>query len=119
MPFIDHKLVEFCATIPNEFKIKNWTKKYLLRQQAAKYLPQEILAHRKQGFASPMTQWLNNDLQEYVTDILSKKNLQKHGLFNSSRIQTLVDEHKNRIEIHDKLIWALVIFQTWYEAYVA
>jgi len=118
VPFIDHLFVEFCGTIPNEMKIKYATKKYLLRKEAANFLPQEILKQRKQGFASPMTQWINNDLRHYVRETLSEHNFKKHGLFNYTKIRSILDDHSNRKEINDQLIWSLLIFQTWYNLYM-
>ncbi len=118
VPFIDHKLMEYCATIPNSMKIKFKTKKYLLRRGASNYLPKRILNHRKQGFASPMTQWINNDLKKYIGEILSKENIEKSGVLNYQRVQEILTEHYNRVEIHDKLIWSMVIFQTWHKRYM-
>lgn len=119
VPFLDHKLMEFCATIPSEMKIKFWQKKYILKKAVAKILPNEILTHRKQGFEGPMTQWLQNDLKSYVLDILSEKELNKHDLFNKSVVKTILDDHFNRVEINDTLIWSLVVFQTWYNNYIS
>jgi len=118
VPFIDHKLMELCATMPNSLKIKFKTKKYLLRKGAKRYLPREILYHRKQGFASPMSQWINNDLRNYIGEVLSKKNIEKVGVLNHRIVQKILDEHFNRVEIHDRLIWSMVIFQTWYKLYM-
>jgi asparagine synthase (glutamine-hydrolysing) len=118
VPFLDHKLVEFCATIPNGLKVKGREKKYLLKKAVANLLPAEVINHRKQGFDSPMTKWLQTDLKPFVLDVLSNKNLSKHGLFNIETVNTILSEHFNRVEIHDKLIWSLMIFQIWYELYL-
>ena len=55
VPFLDHKLVEFCATIPSEMKIRLWDKKYILKKALLNVLPRDVLTHRKQGFEGPMT----------------------------------------------------------------
>jgi len=118
VPFLDHKLMEFCATIPHEMKIKLWDKKHILKTAALNILPKEVVTHRKQGFEGPMTRWLQTDLKPYVLNVLSKKNLNKHGMLNYDLLKTILDEHFSRVEIHDKLIWSLVIFQTWYNLYI-
>lgn len=118
VPFIDHKFVELCATIPGEMKIKGRVKKHLLRRVARGMLPDSVLDHRKQGFIGPMTRWLQTGLKDYVVATLAPERLAKHGLFVPSAVKTLLDEHFQRREIHDKLIWSLVMFQTWYEMYV-
>jgi asparagine synthase (glutamine-hydrolysing) len=118
VPFIDHKLLEFCATIPNNLKIKYNIKKYLLRKEAKNHLPQEVFKQRKQGFASPMTQWINSDIKEYVKEMLCERNLSKHGYFKQKEIDRLLEEHFTRKEIHDKEIWSILVFQTWFNLYM-
>ena len=118
VPFIDHKLMEFCATIPSEIRMKGLKKKYLLKKAVSRLLPEEVINHRKQGFVGPTTRWLQTDLKTYVLDTLSEKNLKKHGFFNSSIINRLLGEHFSGKEIHDKLILALVVFQKWFDIYI-
>lgn len=118
VPFLDHPLVEFCATIPSSLKIRATTKKYLLKKTARPYLPPEILAHRKQGFASPMAAWLRTDLRSYVRDTLSPKRLARHDLFDPSVVQSLLDAHDARRESCERQLFALVMFQKWHERFM-
>lgn len=118
VPFLDHKLVEFCATIPSEIKMKWLKKKYLLKKAVAGLLPKEVIQHRKQGFVGPTSRWLQTDLKPYVLDALSEKGLNKHGLINPKTANRIIEEHFSGREIHDKLIWAMVIFQKWYDLYI-
>jgi asparagine synthase (glutamine-hydrolysing) len=117
VPFLDHRLVEFCATIPPEMRMRWFQKKYLLKKAVKHLLPYEVLRHRKQGFVGPMTKWLKTDLKGYVLENLSESNLKKHELFQWKTVQRLLEEHFLGKEIHDTLIWSLVIFQKWYETY--
>jgi len=118
VPFLDHKLVEFCCTIPYSLKVKGWEKKQLLKKAVSKLLPAGVINHRKQGFDSPMTKWLQTDLKPFALEVLSNKNLSKHNLFNQKTVNAILSEHFSRVEIHDKLIWAILIFQEWYEHYI-
>jgi len=118
VPFVDHKLVEFCATIPSKFKIKYHKKKHILKKIASSYISPEIINHPKQGFASPMTSWLYSDLKEFVMDNLSEENLKKHNLLNSAYINKIVSNHMNKTEYNYKLIFSLLIFQRWYSNYI-
>jgi len=118
VPFLDHKFMEFCATIPPEMKMKWLRKKYLLKKAVRKLLPAPVIQHRKQGFVGPMAQWLKNDLKTYVLETLSEKNLKRHDLFNCKTLQTILEEHFSGKEIHDTLIWSMVIFQKWFELYI-
>lgn len=118
VPFLDHKLVEFCATIPPEMKLKWLRKKYFLKKAVADLVPRNVLQHRKQGFASPMASWLQADLKPYVLETLSERNLSKHGLFNLGTVNSILHDHFRRREIHDKLIWSMIIFQKWFDIYI-
>jgi asparagine synthase (glutamine-hydrolysing) len=117
VPFLDHKFMEFCASIPPEMKMKRFQKKYLLKKAVRTLLPAEVIDHRKQGFVGPMAQWLKNELKTYTRDVLSLENLKKHGVFNPEAVETVLTEHFSNREIHDTLIWSLLIFQTWFEMY--
>ena len=99
-------------------KMKWYTKKYLLKKAVKPLLPKDILTHRKQGFVGPMAQWLKNDLKDFTQETLTEKNLSRHGLFHYPTVRRVLDEHYAGREIHDTLIWSLIIFQTWYETYM-
>jgi len=118
VPFLDHEFFEFCAAIPKEMKIKWFTKKYLLRRAVTHLLPKEVLSHRKQGFVGPMTTWLRNDLKSYVLQTATEGNLGKHGILNCQTVRRIFDEHFSGKEIHDTLIWSVLIFQKWFETYM-
>jgi asparagine synthase (glutamine-hydrolysing) len=118
VPFLDHPLVEFCASIPSGMKIRQTTKKYLLKRVARKFMPDEIIDHRKQGFASPMAAWLRTDLKDYVRSTLSPERLERHGLFDAEAVRSLLDEHQSRRESHERQLFALMMFQKWHERFM-
>lgn len=117
VPFLDHELVEYCARIPPEMKMRYYQKKYLLRKGVSRLLPRSILAHRKQGFVGPMAQWLQRELKDLTARKLSPENLEKHGLLNVTTVRRILDEHYSGRENNDTLIWSLLVFQTWFELY--
>lgn len=118
VPFLDHKVVEYCAKIPWHLKLKLLRKKFLLKRLAKDYLPSEVIKHRKLGFASPMSTWLKSDLREYVKEDLSPGNLQRHGLFRPEFVRSVIDDHFENREMHDKLIFSLLVFQKWFGLYM-
>ncbi len=118
VPFLDHPLMEFSATIPPEMKMKWFSKKYLLKKAVRDILPGDVIKHRKQGFVGPMAQWLKNDLKAYTTETLSEKNLKKHGLLNHETVRNILNEHFSCQELHDTLIWSLLVFQKWFDMYM-
>ena len=114
VPFIDHKLVEFCARIPNSLKIKYGRKKYLLKQIGKNLLPKSVLNHRKQGFSAPIASWLKKDLYQETQTSLGERRIRSEGLFNHGVVHRLMSEHYSRLKLNDKIIFALLVFQKWY-----
>src|SRR5438270_4092215 len=70
VPLLDHKLLEFAATLPRDQKIRRWTMKYLAKKALRGHLPDEILFRRKAGFPVPYEFWLKNSLRDFVVDVL-------------------------------------------------
>ena len=117
VPFLDHKVVEYCATIPFSMKIRFFRKKYLLKKIARPYLPTDLINHRKQGFAAPMASWLRHDLKEYAFELLSPTKLRRHGILKPDYVEAILRAHMAYREQHHKLIFSLIIFQRWHQLY--
>lgn len=117
VPFLDHHFLTLCATIPAGLKIKGMEKKALLKKAVRPLLPSEVLDHRKQGFVGPMTRWLQTDLKTFTRETLSPDRLARHGLLDPRTVSRLLSDHEERREIHDTLIWALLVFQTWFDRF--
>jgi len=113
VPFVDHKLVEFCCAMPASLKIRGREKKVLLRRAARGVLPNSVLDHRKQGFAAPMASWIRGDLKEYVADSLSASTVSRHGYLCTDYVQTLLQDHWDRRELNDRKIFSILMFQRW------
>jgi asparagine synthase (glutamine-hydrolysing) len=118
VPFVDHKLLEFSATIPPEIKMRWLQKKYLLKKAARSLLPKKVVDHRKQGFVGPMSVWLKKGLRPFVIETLSESKLKRHDLIDPKVVKMVLDEHFAGKEIHDTLIWAMLIFQKWFDSYI-
>ena len=93
VPFLDHKLVEFCATIPSHLKVNLWDKKRILKKALKGVLPDDVISHRKQGFIGPMSQWIGGELRNYVTETLSAERLGLHGILNQKAVSIILEEH--------------------------
>jgi asparagine synthase (glutamine-hydrolysing) len=117
VPFLDHQLFEFTATIPADMKMRWFRKKRLLKKALADLLPRPVLDHRKQGFVGPMPHWLRNDLRNHALAVLSPRQLSRHGIFASDTVSQILADHFAGRETNDSLIWALIVFQAWFDAY--
>jgi asparagine synthase (glutamine-hydrolysing) len=118
VPFLDHELFEFSATIPPDMKMKWLRKKHLLKKGLASMLPAPVLSHRKQGFVGPMPRWLKGDLKSYTLSVLSPDRLARHDILDRGTVARILSDHFDGRETNDTLIWSLVVFQTWFDLYV-
>jgi asparagine synthase (glutamine-hydrolysing) len=117
-PFLDQDIIEWAAQIPSEYKYYNRQKKYIVKQIVHKYVPKEIMERPKMGFGIPMERWLSSELKDLVLEHLSEKNIEVHGLFNTTVVNKMVtDFFKGRKEKHLK-IWYLLMFQMWYKQWM-
>lgn len=112
VPFLDHRLVEYSFEIEPALKLKGLSTKHILKKAFEDVLPYEILHREKHGFAFPISEHLRGDLKDTAKDILFSC---KHGLFNSEAIQKLFARHISKKEDLGQHIWALVVFNLWYE----
>jgi asparagine synthase (glutamine-hydrolysing) len=112
VPLLDHKLVEFAATIPPELNLHNGTTKYVLKQAMRGILPEEIIDRPKQGFAIPLGYWFRGKLGAYVRDLLLGESARRRGFFNGSYIEELVAQHERGRNL-DLQLWTLISFELW------
>jgi asparagine synthase (glutamine-hydrolysing) len=118
VPLLDHELVEFCARIPAAKKVSLFEKKRLLKQVARKHLPREVFTHRKQGFIGPMGHWMRQPAWASALDtILAPARLEAHGLFRPETVRSLVESHRSGAENNQRVLWALMAFQAWFESF--
>jgi len=114
VPFVDHELVELSARLPSKYKINLFGKKRLLKKVAYKWVPEQIINHRKQGFESPMAGWLKHELRDFTADCLSESTLGSIGLFNQDFIRGRLEAHYDGRERNNKIIFSLLMFVLWH-----
>ncbi len=118
VPFLDHKLVEYAATLPARLKLKGSTGKYLLRQAMKNVLPKQIINRPKKGFPVPTETWLRGDLKDFVHDTLLAKNAACRGYMDSRVIERVVNEHETGTENRRQEIWTLLVFEIWHRLFI-
>jgi asparagine synthase (glutamine-hydrolysing) len=110
-PFLDFRLTEYMFSIDNDLK-KGDTNKSLLKQIALKYLPKEIVHRRKKGFSSPYIEWLYDEYDKEILDIILRVN-KEINIFNEEFVRFLFSEAKERrFKQH---LWQLFLFAKWYK----
>src|SRR3989454_495617 len=94
VPLLDHKLVEFAATIPPELRLRNRTTKYLFKCALRGILPDEIIDRPKHGFGIPLGRWFRGQLGAFVRELLLSETSRRRGIFNTAYIEQLVHQHE-------------------------
>jgi asparagine synthase (glutamine-hydrolysing) len=117
VPLLDHKLVEFAATVPPELHLKGLQKKYLLKRALAHRLPAKVLNRKKGGFNVPIPRWLRHELRDHTQDVLSERRLREQGYFDPRYVHQLIKDHNEMKVDYSRNIWGLLIFTLWHEAY--
>jgi asparagine synthase (glutamine-hydrolysing) len=118
VPLLDHKLVEFAATLPQQLKVKRLVRKYLLKKVSEAWLPREILHRKKQGFPMPSSLWLRNELRPFLRDVLSPSALRRRGLFNPRFVEKLINQHESGFADHGSLLWGLMSVELWQRIFI-
>src|SRR3990170_2725250 len=116
-PFLDYRLVEFVATIPDNMKIKNGNVKDVLKKTVEPLLPAGITKRRKEGFVLPVYDWMAEKLRAYIMDVLSESRLNKHNLLNTAEVMDILHSYYSGNRNNAGKIWNLMMFQIWRERY--
>ena len=107
-PFLDHKVMEFAARLPIDFKLRGTTLKYLLKKNCASLTARGLLDRRKMGFGVPVGSWMRNELRSLIDDALLSTRARNRGYFRPDSVQRLVREHTAGIRDHASRLWALL-----------
>ncbi|MGD0132902.1 MAG: asparagine synthase (glutamine-hydrolyzing) [Bryobacteraceae bacterium] len=112
VPLLDHKLVEFAATIPGEMNLSGGTPKYVFKRAMRGILPDSIIDRPKRGFAIPLGYWFRGKLGSYVRELLLGDQARRRGFFNTRYIERLVERHQRGRNLELQL-WTLISFELW------
>ena len=118
VPLLDHKILEFAASLPSSFKVHNFETKYIAKRCLAGQIPKEILHRKKTGFPVPYAQWLRTDLRGPVQDILLDRQSLDRGYFKKSAIEKLLKENVES-GMHTKDVFSLVVLELWHREFLA
>jgi asparagine synthase (glutamine-hydrolysing) len=118
VPLLDQRLVALGARIPGEHKMPNGVLKYPMRRALRGILPDGILTRGKRGFGAPLGAWFKDELAPFVRHVLSKRNIERRGLFDPSAVQRIIREHERRQADRTDHLLALVNLEIWCRLYL-
>jgi asparagine synthase (glutamine-hydrolysing) len=118
VPFLDHKLVEFAATLPNSAKIHGKGGKTLLRSAMRGVLPDAIIDRPKKGFPIPIGSWLRTSLRQFTRDHLLARDSACSRYVDRGETARLVEEHEQGRADRSQEIWTLLVFEFWHRHFI-
>ena len=117
-PFLDVNVVEFLCSLPARYKLRGFSRKYLLRRLMRDRLPPGIADRPKKGFGIPLAKWFRSELRELLLEMLNPQRLEREGIFNAAFVQRLVEDHLSGRRDNRKELWTLTMFQLWKERWL-
>jgi asparagine synthase (glutamine-hydrolysing) len=117
VPFLDHRIVEFSASLPLGMKIRNGQGKWIVRGLLDRYVPRELIERPKSGFGVPIHDWLRGPIRGWAEDLLSEKKLREDGYFDVKSLRAAWNDHLSGKKNMQYCLWSVLMFQAWLVAY--
>jgi asparagine synthase (glutamine-hydrolysing) len=117
VPLLDHKVLEFAASLPPGMKLHGATTKYLLKKALSKRIPKEIRDRKKTGFPVPYGSWMRNELKDMVWDVLLDSRTINRGYFRRDGVEDLLQKNSNGMD-YSKEIFSLLSLELWHRTFL-
>ncbi len=112
-PFLDHRLIEFAATLPEHFKIRGSALKFILRDVMRDKLPKAVITRRKEGFDIPAHHWLRTVLRPLLEETINERAVRSSGIFRWDAVAAVLQAHLTRRANLGYHLWGLLILFLW------
>ncbi|MBT9189026.1 asparagine synthase (glutamine-hydrolyzing) [Zobellia russellii] len=113
-PFLNKKLWHFANSLPEKFLMKGWDKKHILKEAFKSDFPDDFLNKGKQGFGSPVGDWLRSSLRKEMQSYIERSFLENQNIFNVEYIRNIVQDHLSGKKDNTFIVWSYYCFQKWY-----
>ena len=118
-PLLDHKLLEWAATLPRDLKLRGGEGKYIMKKGFEPFLPQDILYRPKMGFAVPLATWFRGGLKARIGEVVMGDRLASTGWFEPTYLRALLDQHSSGRRDHSAPLWTLLMFDAFLARHAA
>ena len=113
VPFLDYRMVEFAASLPDDFKMKKGEGKRILKAMMKGLLPDNIIHREKRGFPTPLARMFQGPLRPYIQKKLMHDALELRFYFNTDVVKSLCLQHLNNEADHHRILWQLLVLEEW------
>src|SRR3546814_790239 len=110
-PLLDHRLLEFAATLPVSMRLRRGQGKWLMKKAMERYLPENVLYRPKMGFVTPISAWFRGALADEAQGLAVSKTLSATGWFDMRAVQYLAEDHRAGKAEHGRTLWQLMILE--------
>ena len=117
-PFLDHHVIEFAASLPQNLKLRRLTSKYLLKKVLRKLLPSENLNRRKMGFGVPIGHWFRGKMQPFLREVVLSEKALRRGLFKPEAVRQLIELHVRGERDYSHQLWTLLMLELWFNRFI-
>jgi asparagine synthase (glutamine-hydrolysing) len=117
VPLLDHRVLEFAAALPADYKVRGFSLKYILKRALAKRVPQAILKRKKAGFPVPYDSWMRGDLKNWLSSILLDRETSGRGYFRKSTVEKLLLENAGSGR-YSKELFSLAVLELWHRQFL-
>jgi asparagine synthase (glutamine-hydrolysing) len=116
VPLLDHHVLEFAASLPTSYKLKNTSTKHILKEALSRRLPPAILHRKKIGFPVPYATWLSNELRKSVAEILLDETTIGRGYFRKETVEQMINAPFGHN--YSKELFSLVTLELWHRVFL-
>jgi asparagine synthase (glutamine-hydrolysing) len=117
VPLLDHKVLEFAASLPPSFKLNGSTTKFILKKALSQRIPKEIRDRKKTGFPVPYESWIRTDLKDIVWDVLMDRRTIDRGYFRKDAVEALLQANSDGAD-YSKEIFSLLSLELWQRTFL-
>jgi len=118
VPFLDHRVVEFAASLPQHLKVSGLSSKIVLKRLAERYIPHETIYRRKVGFSVPLTRWFAGPWRSLIDDVLLSDRCLDRGYYDADVVRGIVSDHvRGRVD-REQGIWLMLVLEIWHRLFV-
>jgi asparagine synthase (glutamine-hydrolysing) len=121
VPLLDHKVIEFVASMPSSLRLRNGERKYIFKKIAQQLLPAEVIQRSKMGFSTPVNFWFKGELADYAHEVLLGRRTMHRGFFNRNYIEELLSQprpYRDARSDWGHQVWTLLCLEHWCRAYL-
>jgi len=115
VPILDHRVVEFAASLPMDMKVSKGVGKQVLREVLYRHVPRNIVDRPKMGFGVPVQEWLQTDLKEWCCDMLDSSRIRQQGYLDVSLVEQMLNRFMKGEVMWSQQLWNILMFQSWLE----